>query len=126
MSEAFLEHANLTVSNPAATSAMLEAVFGWEQRWSGPARDGGTTIHCGGNRSYLALYTGANGLHASARFQKGAPLNHVAVVVDDLDDTERRVIANGLVPFSHDDYEPGRRFYFFDADNIEFEVVSYA
>ena len=24
------------------------------------------------------------------------------------------------------DYEPGRRFYFFDPDGIEYEVVSYS
>ncbi len=125
MSETFLEHANLTVSNPATTSAMLEAIFGWKQRWSGPARDGGTTIHCGGVSSYLALYTGAGGIHANARFEEGAPLNHVAVVVDDLDETERCVIANGLTPSSPESYDPGRRFYFFDHDNIEYEVVSY-
>jgi hypothetical protein len=29
------------------------------------------------------------------------------------------------VPFSHDDYDPGRRFYFLDPDGIEYEVVSY-
>jgi hypothetical protein len=32
----------------------------------------------------------------------------------------------GLTPFAHGDYEPGRRFYFFDPNGIEFEVVSYA
>ena len=57
---------------------------------------------------------------------KGAPLNHVGIQVDDLDAVERRVIAAGLVPFSHGDYEPGRRFYFIDWDGIEFEIVSYA
>ena len=31
----------------------------------------------------------------------------------------------GLTPFSHGDYEPGRRFYFFDPDGIEYEVISY-
>jgi len=41
-------------------------------------------------------------------------------------DFRRRVIAAGLTPFSHGDYEPGRRFYFFDWDGIEFEIVSYA
>ena len=35
------------------------------------------------------------------------------------------VAEHGLEPFGHDDYEPGRRFYFFDWDGIEFEVVSY-
>jgi glyoxylase I family protein len=35
------------------------------------------------------------------------------------------VKAEGLEPFGHADYQPGRRFYFLDADGIEFEVVSY-
>ena len=35
------------------------------------------------------------------------------------------LIAAGLEPFNHDDYEPGRRFYFFDWDGIEFELVNY-
>ena len=125
MSEAFLEHANITVSNPARTSAMLEKIFGWKQRWGGPALDGGTTIPCGGTRSDLALYTGADGVHATARLDKGAPLNHVAIVVDDLDEIKRRVTALGLVPSIPENYDPGRRFYFFDHDHIEFEVVSY-
>jgi len=59
-------------------------------------------------------------------FMKGRPLNHIGVQVDDLDATEARVIAAGLLPFSHADYEPGRRFYFLDPDGIEYEVVSYA
>jgi hypothetical protein len=46
--------------------------------------------------------------------------------VPDLDVAEAVVRAAGLEPFSHGDYEPGRRFYFFDWDGIEFELVSYA
>ena len=46
--------------------------------------------------------------------------------VDDLDAAEAVVKAAGLEPFNHADYEPGRRFYFFDWDGIEFEMVSYA
>jgi catechol 2,3-dioxygenase-like lactoylglutathione lyase family enzyme len=53
-------------------------------------------------------------------------LNHVGVVVEDLDATEAKVRAAGFAPHSHADYEPGRRFYFHDRDGIEFEVVSYA
>ena len=33
--------------------------------------------------------------------------------------------AANLHSFNHSDYAPGRRFYFFDPDGIEFEVVSY-
>lgn len=29
------------------------------------------------------------------------------------------VIAAGLTPFSHGDYDPGRRFYFYDWDGID-------
>ena len=52
-------------------------------------------------------------------------LNHIGVVVDDLGAVEARVKAAGLVPHSHADYEPGRRFYFDDHDGTEWEVVSY-
>ena len=31
----------------------------------------------------------------------------------------------GLKPFGHDNYDPGRRFYFLDPNGIEYEVVSY-
>ena len=59
-------------------------------------------------------------------FSKGRPLNHIGIEVDDLDAAEARVIAAGLRPFSHADYEPGRRFYFLDPDGIEYaRVVSY-
>jgi catechol 2,3-dioxygenase-like lactoylglutathione lyase family enzyme len=52
-------------------------------------------------------------------------LNHIAVVVDDIDAMEARVRDAGFTPGSHADYEPGRRFYFDDHDGIEYEVVSY-
>lgn len=126
MTHAFIEHVNLTVSDPDRTAALLSAIFGWHERWRGPARDGGRTIHLGSDAAYVALYTGPDGQHADARYPKGEPLNHVGVQVDDLGAVEARVVAAGLTPFNHADYEPGRRFYFFDPDGIEYEVVSYS
>ena len=123
MSQGYLEHANITVSDPERLSGLLQDLFGWRERWRGPSLMGGWTIHVGTERDYLAVYTNNN---TAAPFRKGAPLNHVGVVVDDLDAVEGKVVAAGLVPFSHGDYEPGRRFYFFDWDGIEYEVVSYA
>ncbi len=73
----------------------------------------------------MALHTPGDTARAAEAFAKGRPLNHIGVVVDELDATEARVIAAGLRPFGHADYEPGRRFYFLDPDGIEFEVVSY-
>lgn len=119
-----IEHINLTVTDPARTAALMERLFDWHIRWEGPARDGGRSIHVGDERFYLALYTPPG--EAEQRHPKGAPLNHVGMLVDDLDAIEARVAAAGLVPFNHGDYDPGRRFYFLDYDGIEFEIVSYA
>lgn len=125
MTHPFIEHINLTVSDPDRTAGVLSAIFGWHERWRGPARDGGRVIHLGSDSAYVALYAGAEPT-PDAQYPKGAPLNHVGVQVDDLDTIEMRVKAVGLAPFAHGDYEPGRRFYFLDPDGIEYEVVSYA
>lgn len=127
-SPAVLEHANVTVTDPDTTAALLCDLFDWEVRWSGPALAGGHTVHVGeaGNgQTYVAVYTvdGTSGSHT--RRPVPGNLNHLGIVVDDLDAVETKVIAAGLFPHSHSDYDPGRRFYFDDNDGIEYEVVSY-
>ena len=123
MAAARLEHANITVSDPDRSAAFFARLCGWHERWRGPSQLGGWTIHLGSDTDYLALYT--PGEPQAARFAKGVPLNHVGLLVDDLDSAQKVVEEAGLTPFNHMDYEPGRRFYFFDWDGIEFEVVSY-
>jgi catechol 2,3-dioxygenase-like lactoylglutathione lyase family enzyme len=86
---------------------------------------GGHTIHVGTDAQYLALYTNDPVSAANPQYKKGQPMNHVAMTVDDLDAIEAKIVAAGLKPFGHDDYDPGRRFYFFDWNGIEFEIVSY-
>ena len=125
MSTPRIEHVNVTVTDAERTAQLMEALFDWRVRWRGPARDGGRTVHVGSDDHYIALYAERDASGAAAGFAKGRPLNHIGIEVDDLDATEARVIAQGLTPFAHGDYEPGRRFYFFDADNIEYEVISY-
>lgn len=120
-----IEHVNVTVTDHERAARLMEAVFDWRIRWRGPARDGGETIHVGTAEHYIALYKDRGAADAPDPFGKGQPLNHIGVEVDDLDATEARVVAAGLTPFSHDDYDPGRRFYFLDPDGIEYEVVSY-
>lgn len=126
MTHAILEHVNITVRNCDASAGLLEELFGWHIRWQGAAMNNGRTVHVGTDASYVALYTPPPGLLADIPFPKGKPLNHVGVTVNDLDGVEARVVAAGLQPSNHSDYEPGRRFYFFDADGIEYEVVSYS
>ena len=126
MASANLEHVNLTVSNPERTAKQLCELFGWRIRWQGDSAMGGRTVHVGRDDAYLALYSpGKTAPRNGASYVTRGGLNHIGVVVDDLDATEKRIVAAGFKTHSHDDYEPGRRFYFNDRDDIEFEVVHY-
>ncbi len=126
MSSLRIEHVNVRVADAERTAKLLEMLFDWRVRWSGAAQNGGHTIHVGSNDHYVALNVTGDPDQVQEGFAKGRPLNHVGGEVDDLDTPEARVIAAGLRPFGHDNYEPGRRFYFLDPDGIEYEVVSYA
>lgn len=126
MTEVFLEHANITVADVHVTAKWMQAVFGWHIRWEGASIHEGYSLHIGSEASYLALYHPPTGSVPSGNtYQTTGGLNHLAVVVDDLDAVEARVKAQGFETNSHADYEPGRRFYFCDQDGLEFEVVSY-
>ena len=120
-----LEHVNITVRDAEASAALFERLFGWPVRWAGPAMGGGRTVHLGTSDQYLAFYSPKDPEKDAPGWPKGMPLNHVAIEVDDLDAIEAKVADEGLTPFGHGDYEPGRRFYFLDPDGIEYEVVSY-
>ena len=109
--------------NPDRSAALFKELLGWHERWRGKSQYGGDTIHVGDATTYLALYTNED---AKGGYAKGQPLNHVGLLVDDLAEAEAVVSKAGLKPFGHDDYEPGKRFYFFDWDGIEFEMVSYS
>ncbi len=126
MTQVRIEHVNISVSDPERTAAMLMDLFGWHIRWKGRAASGGYTIHVGSDTDYLAVYSLRLDAAAKADFAKGAPLNHLGIEVADLGAIEQRVAARGLKAFNHADYEPGRRFYFFDEDGIEYEIISYA
>ncbi|MFZ2101735.1 MAG: VOC family protein [Oricola sp.] len=127
MTQATLEHVNFTVTDPVKTAGRLCDLFGWKIRWQGSAIHGGHTVHVGSDDSYVAVYAkGTPGDPAAESYFTRGGMNHLGIVVDDLDGAEDRVRQMGYEPHSHADYEPGRRFYFRDEDGIEFEVISYA
>jgi catechol 2,3-dioxygenase-like lactoylglutathione lyase family enzyme len=128
MSDAVLEHANITVNDVAKTADMLCELFDWKVRWKGEVGasiHGGLSWHVGAKNSYLALFSMGGTKKPTNSYVTPGGLNHIGIVVDDLDLVEKRVVAMGFTPTSHADYEPGRRFDFDDDDGIEFEVVSY-
>lgn len=123
MPTASLEHVNVTVSDLRAAADLLCNLFGWHIRWEGADALGGYTVHVGVDESYVTLYTRPASTPSAST---GGRLNHIGIVVDDLDAVEGKVVAAGDRRHSHRDYTPGRRFYFNDTDDIEFEVVSYS
>jgi len=126
MPQAILEHLNITVSDPKATAAWMERLFGWRTRWEGAAMQTGYTVHVGDDAHYVALFSPGTPKKATeSNYAHIGGFNHLAVVVDDIDAMEDAVKAEGFEPGNRGDYEPGRRFYFHDHDGIEVEVVSY-
>ena len=125
MAEAILEHVNITVSDAKVIAKMFCDLFDWTVRWHGDAKDGGITYHVGGNISYLALYSNGGAEQAGDSYATPGAMNHIGVVVDDIDAIENRVRKAGYEAHSHGNYEPGLRFYFDGPDGIEVEVVSY-
>ncbi|MEX0282633.1 MAG: VOC family protein [Arenibacterium sp.] len=126
MTQVRLEHTNITVSDPKATAAWIERVFGWKIRWEGPGMQTGYTVHIGNDDSYVALFSyGDDTKDKSDSYRTIGGLNHIAVFTDDIDAVESRVKEAGFEPVNHADYAPGRRFYFHDRDNIEWEVASH-
>jgi catechol 2,3-dioxygenase-like lactoylglutathione lyase family enzyme len=121
-----LEHVNVTVADPEATAALYGRLFGWDIRWQGASIHGGHTVHVGSKDQYVALYRGPGAqVNDGKNYDAVGGLNHIAVLVDDLDALEQRIKAEGLPVYSHANYDPGRRFYFNDTDGIEYEAVSY-
>jgi hypothetical protein len=77
--------------------------------------------------AYLALYSPKQRIEERAdNYAILNGLNHVGVVVDNIDEIESRVVKAGLKPHNFSEFEPvKRRFYFNDHDGVEYEVLSY-
>ena len=126
MTQIMLEHVNITVPNPHKTAKMLGDLFGWRIRWEGAGMMGGYTVHCGDDAQYIALYAPEDSSTAGdARYSGSGNLNHIGIVVADLEAIETKVKALGFTPVNHGDYEPGRRFYFVDGESVEYEIIAY-
>jgi catechol 2,3-dioxygenase-like lactoylglutathione lyase family enzyme len=121
-----LEHINIAVTDARATAQVLASLFGWTIRWEGEAMDNGYSVHVGNDETYIALYSPAHPMTEGAeKYTRYGAMNHIGLVVDDLDEAEAAVRAAGYSVHSHADYEPGRRFYFDGPDGVEFELVCY-
>ena len=121
-----LEHINITVEDPVQTAELLCDLFDWKLRWQGDAINGGYSVHVGSEESYLALYnSGKPQAAAGNTYSRNTGLNHIGIVVDNLETIQKKIEEAGFELYNFGDYEPGRRFYFNTSDGLEIEVVSY-
>jgi catechol 2,3-dioxygenase-like lactoylglutathione lyase family enzyme len=125
MAEAKVEHVNITVSDAKVVAKVFCDLFDWTVRWHGGSLEDGISYHVGGKDSYLALYSNGGTEQVGNSLTTPGAMNHVGVVVEDMDVIEARVRQAGFTPTKHGDYEPGSRFYFDGPDGIEIEVISY-
>ena len=120
-----LEHANLSVHDIDAMIRFLRAAFPeFRIRKDATGADGLRWVHLGTDGTYIAL----NQARVSRGMTpKGAPLNHLAYEVADVEMLRSRLRAAGyqentLVPNAH----PYRkRLYFYDPEGNEWEFVQY-
>ena len=128
----FLEHANLTVRSIEEATRFLKIVFpdsgvrGGGDLHGDP--DQGRWLHFGSDQCYVALQE--NSEHSGTRettYQHDG-INHLGFAVKDLPGIVARLEAAGyeLSPASAMDAHPHRRrAYFFDGNNVEWELVEY-
>lgn len=121
-----LEHVNLTVADPERSAAFYADLLDLHIRWKGRGDEGRLAVHVGNDTQYLALFEAVR--PGAVDHDYGNPgINHFGFVVDDLDETKRRLDALGIVHRTPDiTYDPGRRLYFNDFDDVEVELVEYS
>lgn len=125
MKAAIVEHLNITVEKPVELAQALCELLGWKVRWQGDSKDNGYTVHVGSEHSYLALYTPPKLTGEPVEpYLSDRAMNHIGVVVDDLDEIKQMVLNSNIAIHNENDTAPGRRFYF-HLHGIEFEAVEY-
>lgn len=121
----FLEHVNMSVADLERSIEFYRGALGFEPRWRGTNSSGEPAAHVGNAVNYIALFQVGGGERAGEPDYDRAGLNHFGWVVEDLAAAKRRLAELGVTPHFEQDYEPGRRLYFFDPDGIEVELVEY-
>jgi len=120
----FLEHVNMTVRDLDESVKFYEDLLGYRVRWRGTTSDGQRAAHVGDDQQYLAFFEAADGDACKADYSK-IGMNHVGIVVEDLEAMRRKLTAMWVNPHHFADYEPGRRLYFLDPSGLEVELVEY-
>ena len=129
MTEAYLEHANITVRQLAPAVNFLQAALpGWRVRGQGTMDWFGKPIHwlhLGDDTHYLALQDGGEGAAVSWH-SHATGVKHLGIVVPDLDALVARLGAAGHA-MDHDGgaHPHRRRAYYSPDDLLQIEFIEY-
>ncbi len=118
------EHVNLSVSDIERSITFYCDLLGLQVRWKGQTNNGAPAAHIGDELFYIALFQ-ADRPGSGPRDYSTVGMNHFGFVVDSLDEMKSRLTKAGITPHAEQEYDPGRRLYFFDPDDIEVELVEY-
>lgn len=129
MTQAYIEHVNITVKDLDKTVAFLRAALpDWRVRGQGDVDWFGKRahwLHVGTDSSYLALMNGGEG---SGPHWTGhhVGMKHVGIVVSDVDAVVARLAAAGHSLDHWGGAHPFRRsVYVIEQDELQFEFVEY-
>jgi catechol 2,3-dioxygenase-like lactoylglutathione lyase family enzyme len=121
-----LEHVNITVSDLDRSIDFYRRLLGLEVRWRRePGSEQTPAAHVGTDTQYIAMFQAAPGTRPAPLDYSAPGVNHFGFVVEDLDAARKRLAELGITPGDEQDYDPGRRLYFYDPDGIEVELVEY-
>ncbi|OZG73176.1 lactoylglutathione lyase [Hahella sp. CCB-MM4] len=123
----YLEHANITVENAQKTMEFLKTAFpdfelrGEGKLWNQP----GKWVHFGNESFYFALQQCDDHLSETGTRYLNDGINHVGMVVEDLDGILCRFKEKGYSGYESDAHPYRRRAYYYDPNGIEWEFVQY-
>lgn len=126
---AYVEHANICVENPASTiQFLLAAIPDWSVRGKGSMDWFGVPIewfHVGDERSYIAIQSG--GSDKSQDWQAlWTGVKHVGIVVQDMDAVVKNLETAGFEIDHYGGSHPFRKnVYFLERHGIQFEFIEY-
>lgn len=126
----YLEHANITVSNINEAIKFLRTAFPhFKPRGEGESEENGIVkkwLHLGTDETYVALQQISSKDEGTRRPYRDVGINHLGFVVTDVESIASNLNKAGYRESI--DVEPNpfrKRYYFFDADGIEYEFIEY-
>ena len=120
----FLDHVNIPVIDLEESIAFYQDLFDWRVRWRGKTTFGKPAAHVGDGEQYIGLIQVASDDPQLPDYSRPG-LNHFGIVVDSLEKARETLAKRGISPHNEPEYEPGRRFYFFDPNGVEVELIDY-